>query len=142
MNRSPEHAREAYEALYVYALERADPAFILQHVVDAYGAQSATVETAPMGLVFALAGLYLHCEKHWDGRAIQRAHSEMARQKRAWPHLPLPESRGELTAAEVLAATAGPERDRAIDAWCRSIWEAYAGNRLIIIDLLREYGIA
>ena len=47
-----------------------------------------------------------------------------------------------MTVADVLAASAGPERDRAIEEWCRSVWTAVAANRQTIIDLLREYQIA
>lgn len=45
-----------------------------------------------------------------------------------------------MTAADVLAAAPGPDRDAAIDDWCRSVWDAYHGSRHVIIDLLREHG--
>src|ERR1051326_8913716 len=44
----------------------------------------------------------------------------------------LPEDRGKMTVADVLAVSAGPERDRAIDDWCRSVWTAFSGNRQTI----------
>jgi hypothetical protein len=46
-----------------------------------------------------------------------------------------------MTVADVLAAPAGPERDMAIDNWCRSVWTAFGSNRQTIIALLQEYQI-
>jgi hypothetical protein len=40
-----------------------------------------------------------------------------------------------------MAAPEGAERDKAIDDWCRSVWEAYTANRGAVVDLLRNYGI-
>jgi hypothetical protein len=53
----------------------------------------------------------------------------------------LPEDRGRITVLDVLAAPPGAERDFAIDDWCRSVWQAFGGNRETIIDLLRGYQI-
>jgi hypothetical protein len=38
-------------------------------------------------------------------------------------------ARGKMTVADVLAASAGPERDLEIDKWCRSVWTACGANR-------------
>jgi hypothetical protein len=43
-----------------------------------------------------------------------------------------------MTVADVQAAPAGPERDMAIDNWCRSVWTSFGNNRETIIALLRE----
>jgi hypothetical protein len=53
----------------------------------------------------------------------------------------VPEDRGSITVADVLAASAGPDRDMAIGNWCRSVWTAFDANRQTIIALLREYQI-
>jgi hypothetical protein len=90
------------------------PGFILQHVVDAYAAQTAIDTSKPMGVIFALVGLYLHVEKQFSGSDVQRVHMRMARQKRQWPAVDLPSDRGSMTVADVLAAPEGPERDHAI----------------------------
>jgi hypothetical protein len=66
---------------------------------------------------------------------------ELGRRKREWPSVYLPEDRGSMTVVDVLAASAGPERDMAIDDWCRSVWTAFAGNRQTVIAFLREYQI-
>jgi hypothetical protein len=125
--------------VYVYTIGR--PGFILQHVVDAFAVQTASEESKPISVVFGLVGLYLHVEREYSGRQVQKVHMELGRRKRAWPGVHLPEDRGSLTVADVLAASAGPERDRAIEDWCRSVWSACAGNRETIVALLREYRI-
>ena len=129
---------DAYHELCGYTLTHGDPAFVHQHVVDAYTAQRADANTKPIGLTFALVGLYLHVEKGWSGRQVQRAHMQMARRRRAWPAFALPADRGAMTARDVLAAPAGAERDAAIDEWCRSVWTALSGHRQAIETLLRE----
>jgi uncharacterized protein DUF5946 len=132
--------REAYDELCAYTLTHGDPRFIHQHVVDAFAAQHATPKSKPIGVTFALAGLYLHLEKGFTGREVQRAHMQMARQKREWPKWILPSSRGIITAIGVLAKAKGPERDHAIDAWCKSVWSAFApANRDLVIQLLAHY---
>lgn len=133
---------DAFDELCAYTLTHGDPQFIHQHVVDAYTAQRATPHSKPIGLTFALAGLYLHVEKHYTGRNVQLAHMRMARQKREWPKWTPPANRGEVTAVQVLAAEEGAARDRAIDAWCESVWSAFApANRDAVIRLLAEYRI-
>jgi hypothetical protein len=68
-------------------------------------------------------------------------HMQMAQKKRAWPHFALPLDRGAITAVDVLAAPSGPERDRAIDAWCNSVWQAFRASRPTVVDLLQECGV-
>ncbi|MGB2622100.1 MAG: DUF5946 family protein [Candidatus Acidiferrum sp.] len=131
--------RAAYDEVYVYTMGR--PGFILQHVADAFTLQTATHETKPIALVFGLVGLYLHLEKQFSGRQVQDMHMKMARFKRAWPAIPLPEDRGSISVLDVLAATPGPERDNAIDDWCRSVWISFAASRPTIVSLMREYQI-
>jgi hypothetical protein len=131
--------RAAYNEVYVYTMGR--PGFILQHVVDAFAVQTANDESNPIGVVFGLVGLYLHVEKQFSGRQVQRVHMELGRRKREWPNVDVPEDRGSMTVADVLAASAGPERDMAINNWCRSVWTAFSTNRQTIITLLREYQI-
>src|SRR5438309_9926111 len=105
---------DAFNELCYYTLAHGDPAFIHQHVVDAFAAQTADEQTKPIKLTFALVGLYLHVEKQFTGRRVQLAHMKLAREKHPWPPLVLPEATGAMTAADVLVAPAGPERDAAI----------------------------
>jgi hypothetical protein len=133
--------QDAYNELCGYTLAHRDPAFIHQHVVDTYAAQRADERSKPIGVVFALVGLYLHVEKHFSGKQVQRVHMLLARRKHHWPSIPLPVNRGAITPVDVMQAAAGPERDRAIDAWCVSVWEAFAGSRQTIVALLEQHGI-
>jgi hypothetical protein len=128
---------EAYDELYVYSMSRG-ATFVLQHVVDAHAAQTATADDKPIRIVFALIGLYLHVERGLTGRQVQLAHIQLGKTKRPWPAIPLPDRRGNMTARDVLATPEGDERDRAIDEWCRSVWSAFAASRETIAGLVRE----
>jgi hypothetical protein len=133
--------QRAYYELQCYTLALGDLDFIHQHVVDAWAAQQADERTKPIALTFALVGLYLHVEKRISGRQVQRVHMALGRRKRKWPAFVLPRERGPMTAARVMAAPAGPERDRAIDAWCASVWDAFSENRRAVAELLAQHGI-
>lgn len=132
--------RVVFDEVYVYTMGR--PGFILQHVVDAFAVQNANHDSKPIVVVFGLVGLYLHVEKEFSGRQVQEAHMRLGRRKREWPNIFFPEDRGTMTVVDVLAASAGPERDTAIENWCRDVWASFGENRQAIIDLLREYQIA
>ena len=132
-----DNMRAAYDEVYVYTMGR--PGFILQHVVDAFAVQTASTEVKAISVVFGLVGLYLHIERQFSGGQVQKVHMALGRRKREWPRVYLPEDRGNMTVADVLAATAGPERDRAIDNWCKSVWTACSANRGMLIELLKEY---
>jgi hypothetical protein len=135
--------QQAYYELCSYTIEHARQhgTFIHQHVVDAYAAQHADDTTKPITLAFALIGLYLHVEQGYSGKEVQRLHMAMGRERRTWPPFTVPAERGAMTAADVMAAAPGPARDHAIAAWCRSVWEAFAVNRLAVADLLLTYGV-
>jgi Family of unknown function (DUF5946) len=80
---------DLYHELSCYTLTHPDPSFIHQHIVDAYTAQNANEITKPIAVVFALIGLYLHVEKNFTGRQVQRFHMKLAKIRRPWirPHL-------------------------------------------------------
>src|SRR5262245_10137563 len=109
--------RDAYDELSAYRLTHGDPAFIHQNVVDAFAAQHADDRTKPITLTFALVGLYLRVEKGRSGRDVQLTHMMLAQRKREWPRWSLPREPGTITAADVMHAAPGAERDHAIDAW-------------------------
>jgi hypothetical protein len=127
---------DAYHELCGYTLTLGDPAFIHQHVVDAFAAQNADEQTKPITLAFALIGLYLHLEKQFSGREVQHAHQLLARKKRTWPLFSLPSERGTVTAADVLAVPKGPARADAIDQWCAEVWKAFQANHQIVKELV------
>ena len=130
--------QSAYDELCTYTLSLGDPTFIHQHVVDAFAAQNAHEHSKPIGVTFALVGLYLHLERQFSGKQVQMAHMRLARRKQAWPTFVLPQDRGSITAADVLAAPAGSERDRAIDAWCASVWEAFRESHATVASLVAD----
>jgi Family of unknown function (DUF5946) len=130
-----------YDELCAYTIAHAEPAFIHQHVVDAWAAQNAGPDTKPVALTMALVGLYLHVEQRMNGLKVQRAHMQLAKKKREWPEFDVPAERGRLTASDVMARPEGPERDRAIHDWAVSVWRAFSGNRAAIVQLLREAGV-
>ncbi len=132
---------DAYHELQGYTLSHGDPAFIHQHVVDAWAAQRADERTKPITLAFALIGLYLHVERGFTGRQVQRVHAALAARRREWPRFSQPRDRGDVGVRDVVAAPPGPTRDRAIEAWCVSVWDAYRGCRPKVVALLAEYGL-
>ncbi len=128
--------QEIYNELACYTLSLADPEFIHQHIVDAFGAQRADENTKPIGIMFALAGLYLYLEKNYTGRQVQLAHTQMAKKRKKWPMLELPEKRGDITVADVLNAAPEKKRQEMIRKWCISVWDAYKKNHDIIAVLV------
>lgn len=128
--------RAAYDELCLYTLARGDAAFIHQHVVDAFIVQHADASTKPIGLTFGLLGLYLRVERGSTGRQVQLMHMALARRKHEWPRFALPKERGVMTAIDVMKAPPGPERDRAIDAWCAAVWAPWQESRVALAKLL------
>jgi len=132
---------QAWQDLQCYTLALGDSEFIHQHVVDAWTARQANSSTKPIALTFALIGLYLHVEKGHSGRQVQEVHMQLAQKKRLWPSFTLPEEQGAMTAVEVMSAPPGTERNRAIDAWCASVWEAFGDCREQVAGLLQQHGV-
>ena len=117
---------DPFHELSFYTLAHPDrEVFIHQHGVDAYTAQTASAETRPIGLLYALVGLYLTVERGYTGKEVQRAHLQLARDKTDFPPLSLPAGRGAITVSDVLDCPAGEKRDAAILRWCAAVWAAY-----------------
>ena len=133
---------ELFHELSCYTLAHGDPAFIHQHIVDAYAAQHATENSKPIGVVFGLVGLYLHVEKQYTGREVQKAHMQMAKRRKDWPRLMPPKVEAKIGVADVLKAEPGSERDKQIRAWAAAVWESWRERRQEIVVLVeRELGI-
>src|SRR5215204_1411749 len=111
--------QEQFYELSYYTLAHLDPAFIHQHIVDAFAAQTADEDTKPIAVAFALIGLCLYVGRNYTGKQVQLAHMALARHKREWPKFALPESRGDITVADVVSESAGPKRDAKIREWVR-----------------------
>ena len=127
----------AYDELCGYTFGLRDADFIHQHVVDAFIVQRADASTKPIALAFGLVGLYLKVEQGTTGSQIQGVHMALARRPRSWPAFALPRERGALTAIDVMQAPPGPERVRAIEAWCASVWAAFRDQREAVAALLQ-----
>jgi hypothetical protein len=132
---------DAHNELQAYTLSHGNVAFIHQHVVDAWGAQHAQPSDKPLRLFFSLVGLFLKIERGFTGRQVQNAHRELARQKRMSAPLTFPAGNGTMTVIDVMGHPPGEERDRAIDQWCESVWNAWRGNRETVQAILIEAGI-
>lgn len=132
---------DAYHSLSAYTLGHGNVEFLHQHVVDAYGVQHANEKSKPIGVCFGLVGLYLHVERQFTGRQVQRAHMQLAKDRKPWPTFALPANRGEMTAIDVMAAPEGDARDEAIHAWCRSVWAACGESRDRVMRVLEEHRI-
>ncbi len=133
MNQKPE--QDQYNELTYYTISHPSPSFIHQHIVDAYTAQYANENTKPIGLTFALIGLYLYIEQNYSGKEVQKAHMQLAKKRKHWPVFDSPDQRGIITISDVLAAPPGRGRDDAIRKWCASVWEAYGESHTKVIDL-------
>jgi hypothetical protein len=134
--------QEQYNDLSYYTLAHSDPSFVHQLIVDAYTAQHAGENTKPIAITFALIGLYLHTERDFSGKQVQRAHVQLAAHRKQWPKFTVPEQSGDVTVSDVLGAPPGPERDEMIHRWCASVWEAWNDSHQPVRDLVRtELGI-
>lgn len=131
----------AHEELQLYTLALGDAEFAHQHVVDAWTLQHADERTQPIALAFALLGLYLHLERGFTGRQVQRVHMDLARRREPLPAFRVPPQRGALTVLDVMAAPPGPERLRALDEWCASVWRAYASEHEAVAGWMERCGI-
>ncbi len=129
--------QEQYYELSYYTLAHSAPAFIHQHIVDAYSAQTADGNTKSITLAFALVGLYLHLIKDCSGKQVQQAHMQLAKRKRQWPAFGLPKCRGEIRVSDVVAVPAGEERDAMICRWCASVWETYSESHEDVASIVR-----
>ena len=132
----------AYHELCAYTLSLGDAEFIHQHVVDAYAAQTPDATSKPIRVAFALFGLYLHVERGYTGRQVQRVHMGLAKQKRVWPTFLPPTNPTAMTARDVIRAAEGPARDRAIHEWAAAVWRDWSASHAQVREYLRtEMGL-
>jgi hypothetical protein len=130
--------QELWDELAFVTLARGDAEFQHQLIVDAFAAQEADTSTKPITLVFALVGLYLHVERGFTGKQVQRVHMQLARHRKVWPDVDLPVFRGDISVEDVARSELGEERDALIEGWCVGVWNAYHETRVAIASLLRE----
>jgi Family of unknown function (DUF5946) len=130
--------QEAYHEISYYTLAHKEPTFVHQYIVDAYAAQHADEHSKPIYLAFALAGLYLHNEKHFTGKHVQLAHMQLGKEKKPLPKFDIPENKGMVTVRDVLKTPPGPDRDEAIEKWSASAWQAYSASRDKVAQWIKE----
>jgi len=136
---NPDELQEKFYELSYYTLAHQDPAFIHQHIVDAFIAQTADENSKPIAVAFALFGLHLYLDKNYSGKQVQLAHMALARHKREWPKFNLPQTRGEITVTDVLNEPPGTSRDAKIREWCATVWQEYSESHQRVRDLFSKY---
>ncbi len=125
--------------LSYYTLAHGDPAFIHQHLVDAYGAQHVRQSKSTIGAAFALAGLYLAVERKFTGLQVRKMHMLMAKKSKQWPRFEQPKDVGPLTVADVLAVQPGPGRNQELMRWCASVWDAWSPEQSRVREMVRRF---
>jgi hypothetical protein len=130
-----------YDELCAWTLSQGDPEFVHQHVVDAHMLQTAGDDAKPIGIAFALAGLYLYLRRGLTGREVQLVHVKLGKAGGPWPTFEAPNERGSITPADVMAAPGGPERIAAIRDWCVSVWAPWSTQADDVLAFLRQYRI-
>ena len=129
--------RQLYGELTAYTLSLRDADFIQQFAVDTYAAQHAGAVVKPIGITFALVGLYLACEHHYTGRQVQKAHMLLARTPKQWPRFRLPEAKASLTVLDVLNA---PEQERndMLREWAKAVWSSWESEHTKVAEFVQE----
>ncbi|HEX7736757.1 MAG TPA: DUF5946 family protein [Ktedonobacteraceae bacterium] len=129
---------QLYGELTAYTLTLQDPEFPHQLAVDTYGAQHAGANIKPIGLTFALVGLYLVCEHNYTGKQVQKAHTLLAATPKRWPQWQLPMENAALTVQDVLNA---PEYERKLmlKQWERAVWQSWASEQARVAELVHEH---
>ena len=130
---------QLYGELSAYTLSHDDGTFLHQHVVDAYAAQHVGETMRPIGVAFALIGLYLAVERGWTGRAVQLAHQRLAARSKDWPRFTVPRRSAGVTVAEVLQMPPGAERERMLRAWRAKVWDAWREEHERVATLVARF---
>jgi hypothetical protein len=131
--------RNLMNELSYYTLAHGDPAFIHQHLVDAYGAQHVRQSRSTIGAAFVLTGLYLAVERGFTGRQVQKMHVLMASRSKQWPRFEPPAEVGPVTVADVLKSQPGPGRDQELMRWCASVWAAWSSDQGRVRELIGRF---
>ncbi|HEX4749673.1 MAG TPA: DUF5946 family protein [Bryobacteraceae bacterium] len=133
---------QIFHELLAYTASKMDAAFIHQHVVDAYAVQYAREAKKPISVVFGMIGLYLHCEKNFTGREVQKAHMRLAKRRKNWFSPAIPEGGPTVEINDVLSAEPGAARDAMIHKWAAAVWETCTNARPEIVELAKtELGV-
>ncbi len=130
--------RDLYHLLTYYTTSLGDFYFIHQLAVDAYLAQHHRQQVKPIGITFALVGLYLVNERGYTGKQVQRVHMALANKNKVWPQFSVPKLRAALTVKDVVEAP-DEEKQVMIKRWHASVWDIWKSERGTIAGLLKQY---
>jgi hypothetical protein len=114
-----------------------------QLAVDAYTAQHAPREVdgdlPPIGVAYALVGLYLALDRGVPGVEVRAAHQRMGKPDPSWPRLPAPTSTGPVTVFDVAATGAMVDsaggHGEAVRSWAAAVWQAWASQHAAVAAL-------
>jgi hypothetical protein len=129
---------QLYGEVTAYTLTRGDSGFIHQLAVDTYRAQHVGEHTRPIGVAFALIGLYFACERGYSGRQVQHLHMLLARRSKTWPSFAPPQHVGSVTVLDVVQAQPGEARDAMLQRWGQSVWDAWSQERESVKTLVER----
>lgn len=129
--------RQLYGELTAYTISLQDAAFVHQLAVDTYAAQHASANSKPIGLTFALVGLYLACEHNYTGKQVQKAHTLLVAMSKQWPSWPPPATKATMTVLDVLN-TPEPQRVQALKAWEQAVWDTWTTEQAKVAKLVHE----
>ena len=128
----------------VLAREYADPEYMVVHrlTVDAYAAQhpgeceARTIQSINVHLM----GLYLSLERRSEAAYVRRVTASLTAGKHTLTWLERPTSLGVITVDDVVAARSPAAHKVIVETWARSVWQAWAGYRSLIVDLEAAIG--
>jgi len=114
---------------------------LLQLVVDSYAVQhpGAPGRQAAQSVAIHLMTLCLCLEEGHDPAEGPRLHKAMA-QRRAFPWLEPPGSRGSLTIRDVADAGTNERYESAVRRWARDVWRAWSPHHATIEAWLSDTG--
>lgn len=130
--------RDLYHTLSYYTLSLGDFYFIHQLAVDAYAAQHYGPRVKPIGITFALVGLYLVNERDYTGRQVQRVHMALAKKSKVWPSFRAPKEKAALTVQDVVRVP-DEQKQEMIKKWHVSVWDVWNSESELIAHLLKTH---
>jgi hypothetical protein len=134
-----QECRQLYDELAAFTLSLRDPDFPHQTVVDAYTAQHYGPNIKPIGICFALIGLYLTFERGYTGREAQLAHIELGKLLLKWNGFEPRTTGGAVTVKDVLGAISQDNYKVPIQNWGKSVWNTWISERPIVAWILEKY---
>ncbi len=129
---------QLYGEVTAYTVTRGDKDFIHQLLVDTYTAQHVGEHVRPIGIAFALIGLYFVCERGYSGRQVQHMHMLLARRSKTWPMFTPPDEKASMTILDVVRAEPGENRDAMLRRWCQAVWDVWRQEHAHVQSLIER----